>query len=109
MNNAPTSTTPMTSIARNWPKGVPEIWKEDRRAAMARHSNRTSIEAPVKTVEPDDPGLGRQVELLEPLPDTAVGALGPGAAEGDDPVRFDIFNRAFHVHRAGAGRARDVE
>src|SRR5688572_9116411 len=71
--------------------------------------NVSSLGPPVEAVEPNDPSLGDEVELLEPLAHTAIGAFGPRAAKRDHAVRLDVLDRAFQVHRAVAGLARDVE
>src|SRR5688572_5737615 len=104
----PTRASPKTSSHRAWTSGLPELPNEKDRPFMA-HFNVRSVEPPVEAVEPDDPGLRDEVELLEPLAHAAVGAFGPRAAKRDDAVRLDVLERAFQVHRAVAGRARDVE
>ena len=84
------------------------------RAASPRLPSRlTLLLRPVdpaeEAVEPDDPGLRAEIELLESLAHASVGGLRPRAAKRDHAVALDVLDLALHFHRAVDELAREVE
>src|SRR5215471_15151134 len=80
-----------------------------RRSEERQRSLRGRVDSPKEPVEPDDPGLRAEVELLQPLAHAAVRGLRPGAAKRDHAVALDVLDLALHLHRAVDELAGEVE
>src|SRR5438045_1040040 len=85
MISAVASNTPNARSERICASGLPELPKENTRPFMPRFYpfcvTGGLVEPAVEAVEPHDPGLAHEVELLEALAHAAVGARRPRAAE----------------------------